>query len=174
MHFYIEEELTNEQLVEKGKKLLEQKQYRIGLAYLHEAYMNKDAIAAYELAICYNEGIGVDINVLESFFYEEESAKLGYLLAQEEYAKRLLRRDKKNVNIARYWLRLASLQNSVYSLFLYSYLCYTRGSIEETNKYLKVLEEMGFNIEGLFSKISEENKDILCKLELDEFINIEG
>lgn len=170
---YLEEDYSNEELVKKAKELIELGNYKLGLIYLNEAYLNKDGVAAYELAICYNEGIGVEIDALECFFYEEEAAKYGYLLAQEELAKRLLRKSMKSVIVARYWLRKAALQNSIYSLFLYSLLCYKADSILEANKYFDILEKMGFDIKGFLSKKNNIVKDLLYKLEIDEFINLE-
>ncbi len=173
MDRYLDRDYSNEELVKIGKELLEKGNYKLGHTYLNEAYMNKDGIAAYELAICYNEGIGVEIDILESFFYEEEAAKYGYLLAQEELAKRLLRKSKKNVIVARYWLRLAALQNSVYSLFLYSLFCYKAKSYVEAQKYFDILTNMGYDVDGFLSKKNNTVKDILYELEINEFINLE-
>lgn len=174
MNRFIDKDYTNDELVDLGKQKLYNKEYSIGLSLLNEAYKNGSGKAAYELYICYRNGIGTEINIMNSLFFEEEAAKLGYYKAQENLAKRMLLSNDKTMKIlGKSWLKKARENNSVFAMLLYVVTNYKDNNIE-VKHYLNKLIELKYNV-GYFidSSNKEECIELLNKYNICDYINID-
>lgn len=128
--------ITNQELIDLGKSYFNENP-RLGLACIYHAYLRHDAKAAYEVSLCYYNGIGTDSSVMEGSFYEEEAARMGYVIAQRKIANRLITfKDDVSLKLAMYWLRKAADQEDIEDIYNYGLFCLEYGYKLEAKKFL--------------------------------------
>lgn len=135
--------MTNYELRTLG--LLRLKDYpELGFSCLYHAYLRKDAEAAYHLSVCYLDGIGIPQSYNEYSFYEEESAKMGFHIAQRNFGKRLLLKSEEACHmLARVFLKKASDQDDIEAMYEYGKLCYKNKYFDESKYYLQKAYDLG-------------------------------
>ena len=130
--FSIENKSDEEILFHFGKESFEQEDYDEAFRLFGLSASQGYAPALFELAYCYEEGLGIIADINKAFDLYTQSAELGY--ADAEYELAICYEKGKGIkkNLAVYWLEKACAQNDPHAQYYLGW-CYATGTGVKTN-----------------------------------------
>lgn len=153
-------ERSNIELIELYKKNKESNP-RLALSYLNEGFLRKDPDCTFELALHYKD------NIYNYEYFQEQAAKYGNVTCLEKIGIKLLKDDERNKLLSLYYFKRAADLNSLFSIYLYTILCYKRNEVD-FNKYYNIIK--GKNLEINFENLLYDEK--IIEFKINEIIDL--